>query len=147
MRKTICRLCSLAAVYGWTVLVFGQATTSVRGTVTDSSGAAVPRAVVSLSNAATGFSRSTNASSEGIYQFVQLAPGSYQLTVDAPGFKRAELNNIQLLVNTPATADVALQVGAQAETVDVAANAITLNTEDATLGNAFDERQVTQLPI
>jgi len=147
MEKTICRLWSLAAFYGWSTLAFGQATTSLRGTVTDSTGAAVPRAVVSLSNAATGFSRSTDASSEGVYQFVQLAPGSYQLTVDAPGFKKAELNNIQLLVNTPTTADVALQIGAQAEKVDVVANAITLNTEDATLGNAFDERQVTQLPI
>jgi len=139
---------SLAALFfGCSALVVGQATSSLRGTVSDTSGAAIPKAAVTLSNPATGFTRTTTTASDGTYQFVELTPGMFQLSIDAPGFKKAELNGIEVLVSTAATADVTLQVGTQAEKVNVTAEATTLNTQDATIGNAFQENQIKELPI
>src|SRR6202012_3414570 len=62
-------------------------------------------------------------------------------------FGRYERKNLQLLGDSPSTADVTLDIGTTAETVEVSAAAVTLNTADASLGNAFDENQVKQLPI
>jgi hypothetical protein len=141
------RVSLVALFFGCSALVFGQATSSLRGTVSDTSGAAIPKAAVTLSNAATGFARTTATASDGTYQFVELTPGKFQLSIEAPGFKKAELNDIEVLVSTAATADVALQVGTQAEKVNVTAEATTLNTQDATIGNAFQENQIKELPI
>jgi hypothetical protein len=120
---------------------------SLRGTVTDPSGSAIPGATLTLSNTQTGLARSTKTAQDGVYQFLQVPPGMYTVAVTATGFKSATLNAVQLLVNTPSTADVVLQVGTQAEQITVTAEASTLNTEDATLGTAFEEQQVKELPI
>jgi hypothetical protein len=84
---------------------------------------------------------------EGDYEFTQLTPGNYQLTVDVAGFKKYEQKGIHLLVNTPGTANVILEVGARAEVVEVTAEAAVVNTQDASLGNAVNEHQVKELPL
>jgi carboxypeptidase family protein len=122
-------------------------TTSLRGTVVDKSGAAIGDANVSLTNAAQAIQRQTKTSSSGSYEFPSLPPGSYVLTVEMTGFRKYEQKNIQLLVDSPGTADVTLDLGSTAETVEVSAQAVTLNTTDASLGAAFNENQVKQLPI
>ena len=66
--------------------VYGQSTTSLRGTITDPSGAVIPEAVVSLKNSGTGFKRQVLTGADGVYQFIQAAPGAYQLTVEKSGF-------------------------------------------------------------
>jgi Carboxypeptidase regulatory-like domain len=83
----------------------------------------------------------------GEYEFVALPLGSYTLTVEMQGFRRFENKNVQLLVNLPTTLNVTLEVGVASQTVEVSAQAVTLNTTDATLGIAFDENQVKQLPM
>ncbi|MBV8476568.1 MAG: TonB-dependent receptor [Acidobacteria bacterium] len=123
------------------------ATTSVRGTVTDRSGAAVTNATILLSNPERATQRATTTGSTGQYEFLQLPPGTYELVVQAPGFRRYEEKNVQLLVNTPTTANVSLEVGASSETVEVTGEATLVNTTDASLGNAFNERQVKELPL
>jgi hypothetical protein len=137
----------LVALVCWGTSAFGQAKSSLRGAVTDRSGAAVAGASVLLSNAETGFARTVLTAGDGVYQFLEIPPGTYSITVNAKGFKAAKLNIVQLLVNTPATADVILDVGVATEVVTVTAEAGTLNTEDATVGNAFQQNQVKQLPI
>lgn len=124
-----------------------SSTTSVRGTVTDKSGAAVTNAKVIVANPERAIQRVTTTGSAGQYEFLQLPPGTYQLSVEAQGFRRHEDKNLQLLVNTPATANVALEVGATNETVEVTGEAALVNTTDASLGNAFNERQVKELPL
>ena len=126
---------------------FGQATSSLRGKITDPSGAVVSGASVLLSNVATGFTRTALSAADGIYQFLEVPPGTYSLTVNMLGFKSAKLNGVQLLVDTSATTDVALSVGSATQTVTVSTEIATLNTEDATVGNAFEQNQVEQLPI
>ncbi|HKW65203.1 MAG TPA: carboxypeptidase-like regulatory domain-containing protein [Candidatus Acidoferrum sp.] len=122
-------------------------TTSLRGTVTDKSGAVVANAKVSLTNAGQGLTRDMNTGNTGEYEFLALPPGTYSLTVEMQGFRKFENKNVQLLVNSPTTMNVNLEVGVTSQTVEVSAQAVTLNTTDATLGIAFDENQVKQLPM
>ena len=122
-------------------------TTSLRGTVTDKSGAVVANAKVSLTNAGQALTRGMNTTNTGEYEFLALPPGPYSLTVEMQGFRRFESKNIQLLVSSPATVNVTLEVGTTTESVEVSASAVALNTADATIGNAFGENQVKQLPL
>lgn len=131
-----------AAPWPW-----GQATTSLRGLVKDTSGAVIPNASVTLSNTSTQFVRTTVTGPDGEYQFLQVPPGTYSLTVKFQGFREYHQTGVELLVNLPVTANVALQVGTTSETVEVTGKAPPLNLVDATLGAAFDEQQVKQLPL
>jgi hypothetical protein len=122
-------------------------TTALRGTVTDASGASVVGANVTLSDLARATQRTATTGSAGEYEFLQLQPGTYELTVGKPGFRSYTQKNLQLLVSTPAMANVVLTVGAVSESVEVTAEGALVNTTDASLGNAFSERQVRELPM
>ena len=122
-------------------------TTSVHGTVTDKSGAAVSGAKITLVNAEQALTREANSGSEGEYEFVSLPPGTYSLKVEAPGFSKFEQTRLQLQVNSPATVNVKVEIGTTSETVEVSAQAVALNTTDASIGNTFGENQVKQLPL
>jgi hypothetical protein len=122
-------------------------TTSLRGTVTDKSDAAIVGANVKISNSQTGFERSTTTGDTGAYEFLALPPGVYTLTVEKESFRKYVQANLELLVNLPATQNVTLQVGSMSQTVEVSAATVVLNTTDASLGNAFNENQVKQLPL
>ncbi len=126
---------------------FAQTTTLLRGTVTDPQGAVITSAVVTLSNAATGFNRSGTTDARGEYQFVQVAPGTYTISVELVGFTKLTRTDVQLLVNTPTTLDLRMELGKASETVNVAAQTSTINTVDASVGNAFSEMQVRELPL
>ena len=122
-------------------------TTSLRGNVTDASGASVADATLTISNPQTGIERTTQSGSNGEYSFPSLSPGSYTLTAEKAGFQKYQQADLQLLVNLPATQNITLQVGSPTETVEVSSQAETLNTTDASVGNAFGENQVKQLPL
>jgi hypothetical protein len=128
-------------------VAWGQATTSLRGTVTDPSGAAVPKATVVLTNVEVNTPRTTTTGSQGDYTFLSLPPGNYKLLVETTGFERYEQTNLQLLVNSPATVNVQLKLGSVNETVAVTAQAPLLNLSDASMGNAFSNIQVKQIPL
>jgi len=122
-------------------------TTSVQGVVTDKSGAVVSGAHITLINTEQGLERSVETGSAGEFNFLSLPPGAYTLSAEASGFRKYERKNLQLLVNTPATTNVILEIGTSSQTVEVSAATETLNTTDASLGNAFDENQIKQLPM
>lgn len=123
-----------------------NSTTSLRGTVSDSAGAMITTAEVKLSNQATALLRSQKANDRGEYQFLQVPPGTYTVEVTAAGFKTRREENVILQVNTPATLNFALSVGAEETTVDVTDSAPPVNTVDATLGNPFDSKQILAIP-
>ncbi len=125
----------------------GQATTSLRGTVTDSSGGYVSGASVTLTNPESKIVRAATTGDDGGYQFLFLPPGTYTLDVAASGFQKHEQTGLQLLVNTPVTVNVQLKVGGGKETVTVTAEEPALNLVDASIGNSFDETQVRQIPL
>jgi hypothetical protein len=120
------------------------ATTSLRGTVVDPSGAVVGGAQVSLLQPSTGFHAEHTTLANGEYSFAQIPPGSYSLKVTASGFASLA-KQAELLVNQPATIDFKLSVSAQEE-VEVNATAETLNTSDASLGNALNNATIEALP-
>jgi hypothetical protein len=129
-------------------LTYAQSgTTSLRGTVLDKTGATVVGAKVVLTNAAQALERQTETTSSGTYEFLALPPGTYLLTIEMTGFHKFEQKNLHLLVDSPFTSNVTLDIGSTTETVEVAADAVALNTSDASLGTAFNENQVKQLPI
>ena len=126
---------------------FGQST-SLTGTVTDPSGSVIPNAAISLVNSQTGLTRSTVADSQGRYTLPQLDPGKYKLTARAPGFADVQIDNLELLVNTPATVPITFaKVGSTNTTVTVEAAATQVNTTDSSLGNTITSEAITELPM
>jgi hypothetical protein len=122
-------------------------TTSLHGTVLDKSRGSIGGAKVTLINPAQGLERDATSSPNGEFEFLALPPGTYVLTVEKDGFNKYEQKNLQLLVNVPNTVTVVLQVGSLSTQVEVSAMAETINTTDASLGIAFGENQVKQLPL
>jgi hypothetical protein len=126
---------------------FSQSTSLMRGTVSDPNGAVIGEATVTLASAETGFKRQVLTSPTGEYQFLQVVPGTYKVTVEKPGFSVLTHSDIKLLVSTPTTLDLRMTLEKTTETVNVAADASAINTVDASVGNAFSEDQVRQLPL
>jgi hypothetical protein len=121
-------------------------TTALSGTVTDPAGLKLPGAVLSLQNTATGEITSSESKSAGEYEFPTLIPGHYKLTVEHAGFSQQQIE-LDLLIATPQALNFKLTVGS-VDTVVVEAPMIgtTLNQTDATLGKAFDNTQIQELP-
>lgn len=122
-------------------------TTELSGTVYDSSGAVVTTAIVTVVNTATGIALKQLTNTAGLYSFPSMAIGTYTLTIEKPGFKTAERTGIALVVGTPATVNVTLDVGAASEVVKVEAEATPINTDTATLGNVVERQAVALLPL
>lgn len=139
--------CVFSAALLCAVVVWGQATTSLRGTVTDPSGAAVPSASVHLMNAGTNVERTTSTDAQGNYLFPEVLPGTYNLEVDAGGFAAYKEGGVQLLVHLPATVNVQLKIGAAQQTVTVSEQATAVNRTDATLGQTMGTVEVENLPL
>lgn len=135
-------VCSLASVS-----VAQNGTTSLRGTITDPKGGAVAGAVVTLGNSNLGISVETKSDRDGAYQFLELRPATYTITVTANGFATIRQSGAQLLVSTPTTVDFMLQVGTVATTVEVISAIQAINTSDATLGTAMGQTQISNLPF
>ncbi|HXP39684.1 MAG TPA: carboxypeptidase-like regulatory domain-containing protein, partial [Candidatus Acidoferrales bacterium] len=122
----------------WGTLIVAQtATTSLRGTVYDAKGAVISGASLTLTNPATGFSRTAKSDTQGNYQFLELPPSTYTLAVDAAGFARLKQDGLVLQVATPATLNVNMQVTGGTVTVEVSGTAPLVNTQDASMGHAF----------
>src|SRR5579885_2369548 len=129
-----------------TVLPLAAQTSSLEGVVTDAQGAAVPAAIVTVSNTDTSASREEVTDDTGTYRILQVAPGPYKIEAQKPGFK-TKTAALQLQVDVPATLNLQLDVGDTVETVNVTAEATQINTTNATVGNPFTEVQIQQLPL
>jgi hypothetical protein len=144
------RVSLISTIYAalFAICVFGQqGTTSLRGTILDKSGSSIAGAKVTLVNVEQAVQRNSTSSDTGAYEFVSLPPGTYTLRVEASGFRPNDQKGLQLLVNNPTTLNVMMLVGSSTETVEVSAQSETINTTDASLGVAFGENQVKQLPL
>jgi hypothetical protein len=104
-------------------------------------------ASVTISNVNTGFSQSTKTDDNGTYQFFQIPPGTYTLTVSKSGFATRREENLHLMVNLPATANATMNVQGGTTTVEVTGERMGINTQDATMGNAFGTSQIAALPF
>ena len=130
--------------------VWGQlGTSTIRGTITDSSGAALPGATVTITNLQTNLSRTLITGSAGTYSFESIPPGEYKMEIEAKGFRKSVVNRVQALVGSIAEVSQSLKVGAVNETVvvETSASEVQVNTQDATLGNNIENRQIIELPL
>ncbi|MGC2637369.1 MAG: carboxypeptidase-like regulatory domain-containing protein [Acidobacteriaceae bacterium] len=151
MKKHLRTVVSAAAIAAFLLLLPAairaqQATTSLNGAVTDPSGSVLPNAKVTITREATGQVLTAATNARGEYQFSQITPGTWTVTVSVSGF--ADQSKVgTLLVSEPATIDFKMSVQAVSQTVNVSAETETLNTSDATLGNAISNKTIQNLPM
>jgi hypothetical protein len=123
-------------------------TTSIIGEVTDPQGKLVAGAKVVVTSPAANLTRETTSDALGHYQFLALPPGTYSVRAEFAGFRSAVTEKVEALVSLTMTVNIRLEVGAISETVTVSGESIApINTVDATLGNAFDSKQIMALPF
>jgi Carboxypeptidase regulatory-like domain len=147
--STTTRILCLCLLIASQVYLYGQGagTGTIVGTVTDSSGATIANANVDITNVATSVTTHTQTTSSGDFSAPFLIVGTYSVTVQAKGFEKGVVNNILLNVAQQARANVTLRPGAVSETVEVQANAVTLDTDSSAISQTVTERQVDQLPL
>jgi hypothetical protein len=128
-------------------VLHSQSTSSVSGTVIDPAGRGVPAARVTVIDVETNAARSMLTNGLGQYQSPQMRPGFYRITVEKEGFKTLTREPVKVFVGTPMALDLTLEVGAVTERVTVEATGPSVNAVDATIGHAFGETEVQQLPF
>src|SRR5438105_849852 len=117
------------------------------GNITDSSGAMIGGATVSIQETSTGIGRVTTTNSSGNYTFPNLPPGTYSVTAEMPGFKKEVRPNVEVAVNSTVRVDLALQPGAVNETVEITAAPPALKTDRSDVGDKIETVQVQELPV
>jgi hypothetical protein len=122
-------------------------TGGITGTVTDPSGAVVPRATITLTNNATGTTLSTQSTSTGTYSLSAIRPGSYTLRGEAPGFQAYIDNGLEVHVQNTLTVDIRLATGSVQQEVTVTAAAPLLQSENAAVGQTITTQTVNDLPL
>src|SRR4051794_8497790 len=119
----------------------GQTLGSIAGQVRDSSGAAIPEARVTATNAGTNARRTALSNDAGDFGFPSLPPGTYTVAAERPGFKTMVRSQVEIQVQQNARIDFELQVGLVSESVEVVANAVMV-TENATVGTVIENRRI-----
>jgi hypothetical protein len=136
-----------------TILLLSEAslaqrtTADIRGTVSDQTAAVIAGAKVTVTNQATGFTRSANTGSAGTYTLTLLPIGTYTLVVEMSGFKRFEQSNILLTANEIKGINVQLEVGEVTQSIEVSGGAPLINTQTTDVSTLIDSQQVTELPL
>lgn len=121
---------------------------TIHGTVTDSSGAVIPHASVTILNTSTGITTKGTADDKGYYIFPQLQVGGpYTITIGAPGFESFSSSGLNLNVNDNRDVDASLKVGGEAQTISVAASAVQVDTSDTQLKQVVTSDQLEQVPL
>lgn len=147
---------ALRACFGAFVLAFlaltprtllAQAVAGITGTVTDSSGAVLPGAHVTITNEGTGVVSKTDTSSAGTYSVTGLNPGSYTVTVESSGFRSFSVKGVLVEVSKTDTINAALTPGASTQTVQVTASPVALNTTQPQISTTMEPAVVASLPV
>jgi hypothetical protein len=119
----------------------------ISGLVTDPSGAVVPKAKVTARDHATGISLSTVTTGAGLYSFVSLNPGTYEVTATSKGFESVQVDNVSVTVDQTSTVNIGLQVGAATEVVTVSGTSDLADTDNSTVGQLIDAATIDRVPL
>jgi hypothetical protein len=150
MKSCMTRLLAIASFLALnSFLAFGQSGTTapISGTVYDATGAVLSGATVIIKNNGTGAEVKVNTSSNGAYTIPSLGAGTYTLTVEAAGFKKALVQDVKIDAGVPATANVTMEIGEATESVVVQGGAEVLQTQSANVATTIVGRQITELPF
>ena len=148
MKPCFSRLCIVIFCLGVSAVLLAQDTASITGTVTDPTGAAVPNAQVVVSSPEHGIKRTTTTNGTGDYLVSAVPPGSYNLTVAAPGFKKYQAAGVILRVAQKARADVALEIGTTNTEVTVeGTNVAQVETQTNEMAGTITGKEISQLQL
>ncbi|HEY6936590.1 MAG TPA: carboxypeptidase regulatory-like domain-containing protein [Terriglobales bacterium] len=136
-----------AVLFCLSLTLFAQDTGQLTGTVHDSSGAAVPNAKVTVSNASQGINRPTTTNSTGDWLVGGLPGGTYDVSVEAPGFKKFQTKAIALRIGQKLRQDATLQVGATATEITVQGTSVAPETQSSDLAGTVTGKEITQLQL
>jgi hypothetical protein len=134
------------AVCLFLVPCFAQETSQITGRITDASGSVIPNADVTITQVSTGVKWNVKTNADGYYTQALLPPSSYRVTVSLAGFKQ-EARNVTLQMEQIGRVDFVLQVGSQAETIEVTASAPLLEASNASIGQVVDSQPIQDLPL
>jgi hypothetical protein len=141
-------LVTLGMIVSASVSLYSQSTYgSIAGSVTDTSGAAITDANVTLTNLGTQEKRTQSSGADGLFTFVNLFPGQYRIDVEKQGFKHFVRNPITVQVQQDTRIDAALQVGEVSQVVEVTSETPLLQAETSSLGQVVEERKANELPL
>ena len=150
MRRILTKVVVLVLALSFPALLKAQDVSSMTGQVTDSTGAIIPGADVTLVNTTTNTTYHATTTSSGSYTITNVTPGpGYKATFADKGFEPLVVSNIYLTVGTTRTQNASLHAGGEAVTVEVSAanSEVTINTTDASVGNNFDGKLLNELPV
>ncbi|MEW5979761.1 MAG: carboxypeptidase regulatory-like domain-containing protein [Acidobacteriota bacterium] len=125
----------------------GQDTSTIQGHVADPAGASVPRALVTATNQETGVAKRTESSTEGYYRISDLLPGTYEVRVEAQGFKVSVRRGLNVFAQASLNVEFTLELGEVTESVEVLAEESQVETEVARISEVIPQRELEALPI
>ena len=120
---------------------------TITGTVTDSSGAALPQAAVTATNTGTNATYTAMTSEQGVYTFAQIPVGMYEVRVKVPNFKEYIAKGVEVHTSTPTMVTAQLELGAVTESITVEVGDVQVQTTNAVIGNVIEGQQVRELPL
>jgi hypothetical protein len=147
--RVIHLLCILVLIAAQNAAVFAQAdvsTATLKGTITDPTGAVVVGATVTAKSVERGTTRISQTNSDGVYQIPSLQPGLYQLRIESQGFETAVVNNLQLSIGQTALYDAQLKVGSVTNIVEINTEGPVIEVERTQQANTIESRQIENLP-
>ncbi|MGA8103200.1 MAG: carboxypeptidase-like regulatory domain-containing protein, partial [Candidatus Acidiferrales bacterium] len=137
-----------ACLATFTIPVAAQSTFgSISGTVSDATGASMAGASVTLTNLGTGSTQTLSTNPDGLYSFVNLNPGAYSLNVEKTGFKHFRRDPINVQVQQAVSIDIAMEVGAVSQVVEVTSETPLLQPTTSSLGQVIEERKANEIPL
>jgi hypothetical protein len=138
---------TLAAMLALALSISAQESGQISGVLHDQSGAVVPGAKVTATETGTGLSRTATSGSDGTYLLPNLRPTTYTLTAETTGFRAYRQTDVQLLANQSLTINIAMDVGAVTETVNVSGYVLQVDTTSSTLAEVVEQARIVELPL
>src|SRR5437879_6039111 len=142
-----CVWCVLCVVVLSVLPAVAQTQAGISGVIHDPTGAVIPGVMVTVTNPATNFVRSSISNEAGVYNFPVLQPGRDHMTVELPGFRTLTQIYVQLQIQQSARLDFTLQVGEVSQTIEVSGTAALIATENATVGTVIENRRIIEMPL
>jgi hypothetical protein len=147
LRKLLFASFAVLLALGAQSRAFAQSTGSIRGTVSDPSGAAIANAAVTVTDTGTGINRDTRSNDSGIFVFPDLPIGNYKLKISAQGFQTENRPDLTLLTGQVMDLPIALAVGAQTQQITVTSDTQQIETSISTVEQSVTQQQMRDLPL